>query len=370
MYGLTPLNLALDGTLEQFIELYNFTYEVYLEILKDHPDYRPGISFFRSNWNSYAIPKLLPQFELLAFRRRKLFTNKVQKIHLLPTHFKYFDFFNDDKIREYCWKVDFYRKWTYKSCPLTSKEQMYLNDENGIFEFQESVIELDGFLEALKRVFMRAIMEEIQKSDPSYDIFQSRRDVDGRIEHRMRLRHSECIISNSSTSPPTNSPLFLYTSLNHIGCKLNNHTLVPRKYYAKHTDGKNTVVLPVHYCETCNRYLCGTLSYALFKEHFGNFILQTQNLFSPSSSDWELRGESELHQLGYNVINGYLTAQERQNLLISILESKQLSFFQIVATIEQNIRTFKTNYKMHRAVEKWRSDLEFINTYMLNKKDT
>ena len=40
-------------------------------------------------------------------------------------------------------------------------------------------------------------------------------------------------------------------------------------------------------------------------------------------------------------------------------------FFEIVATLEQNIRTFERNYRMRNAVEKWHNDLKFLSEYML-----
>jgi hypothetical protein len=88
---------------------------------------------------------------------------------------------------------------------------------------------------------------------------------------------------------------------------------------------------------------------------------------SDSNSEWNLLRESKLHQLGYNVVEGNMTAFERQNLLVTLLNGKYISFFEIVSTIEQNIRMFQSHYKMQNAVQKWRHDLKFINEFAASK---
>ena len=137
---------------------------------------------------------------------------------------------------------------------------------------------------------------------------------------------------------------------------------------ALHSDGVHIVSLPVHYCEDCDRYMIGSRSLALFKEFCGNFIVNTKLLIPNTDREWEMLGESKLHKMGYNVIDGKLSLLERQNILIGLLEGKHLSFFEIVATIEQNIRMFESNPKMQKAIEKWRCDLEFINHYVIDKQ--
>ena len=127
------------------------------------------------------------------------------------------------------------------------------------------------------------------------------------------------------------------------------------------------MVLPTHYCEACNRYMIGSLTLSLFKEFGGDFIGRTLKWLPGDSKAWSVLGESKLHKLGYNVIEGKLSTAERQNLLIAILEGKQLTFFEIVATIEQNIHMFESNPRMQKAVRKWQCDLSFVNSYMLNK---
>ena len=122
-----------------------------------------------------------------------------------------------------------------------------------------------------------------------------------------------------------------------------------------------------YYCEDCNKYFCGNLSYSLLRGYLGKFLAVIHDHSNENNDPWHIEGESNLHRLGYNVINGQMTLEERQNLLVSLLTNKLITYFEVVATIEQNIRIFDGNYRMRAAVEKWRSDLQFINAYMLEK---
>ena len=356
-YSLTPLNLALDGTLEQFIDLYNFTKRVYLEELEETPLLITGN--YRNNFDSYMIPKLLPKFETLAFRRLRIFTLKLKNIHLSERHFKRFSFFDEKKTASFESNKELYR--VFDHLDIAKK----YNDP--LFAFHETIIDLEKFLEQFRFIVARAICEEIQKTNPDYTIFQAINDVDSRIQERMKMRRSECIVSIED-HPSTKEPLYLYDSLKNTACKKNNHTVIAKKYYAKHINGKQSVVLPAHYCKDCKKYMFGSQSLSFFKEYCGDFIVQTHYLFSPQDGFFAFTGESQLHKLGYNVVAGKLSAYERQNKLISILESKQLTFFEIVSTIEQDIRIFRNNPNMKNAVSKWRDDLQFINEYVLQKE--
>ncbi|MEE1283169.1 MAG: hypothetical protein UHK60_13110 [Acutalibacteraceae bacterium] len=363
-YDLTPLNLALDGTLEQFIELYNYTYNVYLKLIKDNPKLKLYEQNDRELLKLYAMPLIFPKFENLIFRRLSFFTNKYKSISLNSNHFKYFTFFDDEKITKFEWR----RQYEF---------ELFVNDRTGYndnyiildnnFVFEEIVSGLDKFLYYFRSIVVRAICEKEKEQNPSYTIFQASKDVRNRIKERMILRHNECKIPKNDNISLTDEPLYIYDALNNIACKRNNHELIPKRYHAQHTDGKNIIALPVHYCKTCKRYLCGRLSFSLYKEFFGKFVIETHNLILGQDDSWDLYGESKLHRFGYNVINGELTISERRDILVSLLESKKMSFFEITATIEQNIRIFEGNYLMFRAVEKWRSDLGFINNYMLDK---
>lgn len=78
--------------------------------------------------------------------------------------------------------------------------------------------------------------------------------------------------------------------------------------------------------------------------------------------------ESKLHQYGYNVIDGKLSSDERLDLLISLIESKRMSYIEICSTIENNIQIFSSSYRHQLAVRKWKDDLKAIGDYIIKNK--
>ena len=362
VFALTPINLALDGSLELFVELYEYTYNLYLDEVRRTPTRIEH----RDNLDAWALPQLIPAFELLAFRQLRIFTAKIKNIHLDPRHFKRFSFFHEGRIESFKRMRELDREWRNRG--FSPMNPRFTGPDKEIFEFQETAITLEHFIKEFKRIVIRAIQEELQKNDPSYTIFAARRDVDGHIAQRMMGRRNDCMIPNQKSFPPTSEPLYIFDALNNTMCKREKHRIVVKKYYALHTDGQHTVAIPVHYCESCKRYMIGSRSLSLFREFCGKFIVNTKLLMPGTNQSWDILGESRLHQLGYNVVDGKLSALERQNILVGLLEGKQLSFFEMVATIEQNIRTFENHPKMQKAVSKWQCDLKFINEYALQHR--
>ena len=376
MYGLSSLNLALDGSLDLFYELYINTYDLFYEkVNEDH-----SLILNRDRLNAIILPEIIPSFELLAFRRLRIFTKKIKNIHLYERHFKRFSFFDEVEITRIkshtAWELEWEwaTKWgkyfeeKYRTTEFTQNQKQRAEQEI-LSKFQDLFISFEQFIGEFQRIVIRAIHETIQNEDPNYTIFDARKDVEDHISHRMINKRNECIMPTSTSLPPTKEPLYVFNALNSTSCKKNNHRIVLKKYYALHSDGKNTVVLPVHYCAECNRYMIGSLSLSYFRDFCGKFIVQTHMLISDYDNSWDLVRESKLHQLGYNVIEGKLSSLERQNILISLLKGKYISFFEMVSSIEQNIRMFRNHYKMQRAVEKWRADLAFINEFMVNNKE-
>lgn len=363
-YSLTPLNLALDGTLDSFVEAYWSIYEVYLRKVRE----TPTLINIKSNLDSAVIPEILPILDFLVFKRLRIFTTKINRLSLHANHLKRFSFFNETRVEDFKWKKQYNLEWKNKGL-ASFVDERYLEAGNDEFEFQETAITLEHFLKEVQRIVIRAIHEEVKKDNPGYTIFDARAAVEARVAERMKKQREGCILPKNDDTLPNSEPLYVYDRLSSIGCKQDAHKLIIKKYYAIHMDGTHILAIPTHYCEDCNRYLIGSLSLSLFKEFAGEFIAQTYRTKSGFEDIWSFLGESKLHNLGYNVVDGKLSASERKNLLIGILEGKQLSFFEIVATIERNIHVFSSNPRMNKAVEKWRSDLQFINAYALNKKN-
>lgn len=159
-------------------------------------------------------------------------------------------------------------------------------------------------------------------------------------------------------------PLFLFDSLNSTKCKRDKHDIIQKNYYTKQFGTDDTLVLPAHFCNTCGRHMMGHISYSLFIEHFGKISAKIDSSGSSHLEKWNHRPESKLHSLGYNVQEGKLSINQRQSMLIWLLKSKQISFFDMVATIESDINQFQYIPRFNAAVAKWKMDLQFISNFV------
>ena len=335
-----------------------------MQVVDEHPSFSLSLPSGREHINRIAKSRILSDLNRVLGRYLEIFGVSGLKIIIQESHLKYFDFFDENRVHNIDFEIRMNQEWANKGYAWV--EQKYLSDMNSLYTIQNTMIGFDQFLDYFRRAVMRCICEEKQKNDTVYTIFQARRDVETSIGAYMKRCHHESMVSLNEKMELTEAPLYLYDALKSISCKREKHQIVPAKYYTMHMDGKNAIVLPVHFCVHCRKYLCGRISYSLFKLHFGRVGIITQEL-SDESNCWNIHGESMLHQLGYNVVEGKMSSSERQNLLVSILESKQMTFFEIVASIEQNIRIFETNYRMKNAVQKWKEDLLFVNEYMASK---
>jgi len=362
LYALTSENLAMDGTVEQFYELYSFIYDTYIDCIRQSGNFMPDPYCFDRS----VLGIIIKPFEKLVSRRIKLFTREYNYIRLSFDDFKYFSFFDKEKEQHFKWKAEFYL--SHKNRALTKEELLYCKEDNGDFHFEKTAIGFEKFLVVLKLVVARAIYRIKKSEGIECTPFEIRDWVESAIEVRMRRRREECKVHLATTIPPTDATLYLFESLNSTRCKRWNHNVVPKTFCAGLEDGVKTVMLPVHYCTECKKYMMGTISYRIFIDRFGKFtqlINKSESLFD---EPWGIDGESKLHSLGYTVVEGKFSSIERQKMLERFLDSNQISFFEMVSTIEQNIRLFSGQGRFYRAVQKWKDDLKHISEYELKKK--
>lgn len=71
--------------------------------------------------------------------------------------------------------------------------------------------------------------------------------------------------------------------------------------------------------------------------------------------------------LGYNVRDGEMTEQERQLLLLQLLNNNSVSYFEACRDIEQAIRLFSGRPKYEPSIMKWKKDLRFLGDYINGK---
>ena len=151
----------------------------------------------------------------------------------------------------------------------------------------------------------------------------------------------DCQDISVENSAKTDNTLYIFDNLICISCYKKNHPIVPARYVAVVAKNAKKISLPVHYCTCCNRFFIGAKTLSVFEKLFGKLIIEKKDISEMESGFGYFSPESNLHALGYNVIDGKLTENERERLLIYLVENDLISYAELCATIEQNINIFQ-----------------------------
>nr|DAH91387.1 MAG TPA: MqsA [Caudoviricetes sp.] len=130
--------------------------------------------------------------------------------------------------------------------------------------------------------------------------------------------------------------------------------------------GTEEVSVPAGHCPMCNRYFIMEDTYQSLK--FKGTILcrvsDERTYLSSSSDEFDTSGmaqRSVLKQCGYSVSeNSYLTSDGRKKLLCMIIDNGILDNTTVISYLRWFIRTREGQAGLQNAIEKWRSDLNFI----------
>lgn len=237
-------------------------------------------------------------------------------------------------------------------------------------KFTIKYISFREFLEQLQFVVTRILHHRITKGKPKYAFERLSSEINARIESLAKAKASVCKVEPSSSSPATTAPLYLFDILSSTLCYRNNHPVVPARFVADLANGTGQLILPVHYCNYCDKYFIGTKTLAQFEKDYGKVIVDRRKMSDDDDGFSSFRAESKLHQLGYNVIDGNMSEEARRSLLVYLLDHKRITYFEICSTIEQNIRHFQFSYRHQLAVTKWKSDLKYIGDYIINSQSS
>lgn len=161
-------------------------------------------------------------------------------------------------------------------------------------------------------------------------------------------------------------------------CMHNNHNLVDVKAVfttISRLGTVNKITIPAGYCPTCDMYFIMKSTYKQIK-HSGIPICRTmdeKSYIKNKTADTYYNGlasESVLMQFGYNVKKTEdLPAGQRRRILAAIVDNEVLSKSAIVSYFDLFIRQRETqrnrdgSLKFRDAIDKWRADREWINTY-------
>lgn len=121
------------------------------------------------------------------------------------------------------------------------------------------------------------------------------------------------------------------------------------------------------YCKECDAYFILKSDFKEIKKQgviLCPVIDRTQKYLNKNATKISTGNESEIHQLGYNVIknNGY-TTEQRQYILANIVENTNISKYAIASNIRRCIAQHKNQMNYSQSVKCWTDDLEFIQKY-------
>lgn len=172
-----------------------------------------------------------------------------------------------------------------------------------------------------------------------------------------------------NTAEPTDGELIVYDRLYSTTCHKESHPVVPSVFIAPQIFKPTLIKLPVHYCEQCKKHLIGIRTLDLYEDTFGKLLAEREYI-DDNVNDYDgFALESRLHRYGYNVRQGIYTEEDRQMILMSLIDNNRMNYWEICKTLEQNIQMFYDYPNHQQAIQKWKEDLKFISDYVSEKED-
>ena len=163
-----------------------------------------------------------------------------------------------------------------------------------------------------------------------------------------------------------NFVLHVYDSLLNVKHNRTQHNVESVTIKALKAQG-TLITFNAFYCHSCNEY------YTTRENIEKNFTLNRYPLIRFNfhfRQAYARREESELMMYGYTVKEGELSANQRQNLLARLITFGFLNKSYITGFIKYLINNNGRRANMKSAVEKWQSDLEFVQNFNIGTQRT
>ena len=232
-------------------------------------------------------------------------------------------------------------------------------------------ISFRAFLEELLIVIVRILAQRQNRQDPFKALKRVYEEVNDHIQ-ALVVQYRDRISVNTVPEGCNENPyLYAYSHFSLISCNQNNHTIVPDMYCAEKLDGSGFYRLPIHRCSTCGRKFIGKYTLDYYQKQFGRiYVIAKKELVTGATGAFEsLHLETELHTRGYNVVENGMSEKERRNFLIRLLESGEMTYFEISRDIKTAIHTQQNLPSHSAAVAKWKSDLAFLSEFIENHSE-
>ena len=159
-----------------------------------------------------------------------------------------------------------------------------------------------------------------------------------------------------------NFVLHVYDSLLNVKHNRTQHNVESVTIKALNAQG-TIITFNAFYCHSCNEYYTTRENIILNRYPLIRFNFHSRQAY-------ERREESELMMYGYTVKEGELSANQRQNLLARLITFGFLDKFYITGFIKYLINNNGRRANMKSAVEKWQSDLEFVQNFNIGTQRT
>ena len=334
--ALNENTLAIVGLYDETYALYCELDEIYQSAYRDfHELNSNGKILWPNNWDRISRPLIRKALDKFLVKNTFLFTQEFEKIHPTAPALNCFSML-DTKITK----------------PLT---------------ISVKIISFSSFLSEMEMFVFRILFNRKRHTLPKIDGERVFKELEQHIiavseQYRYMVRELP-----ESMKDIIESELTVFESLSLISCNQQHHTVEPTKYYAELLDGTGYIALPAHRCQICERLFIGRKTLDIYQKAFGRLFVKLrdeQNRSMETTAMSKFRFESELHCMGYNVVQGKMSIDERRALLIFILENNKLTYYQICRDIERCISIFHTSLKHSVAIDQWESDLMFLGEYI------
>ncbi len=237
-------------------------------------------------------------------------------------------------------------------------------------QIEVSIISYKTFLEKLFDLIVCVVLRRRWEDKPrlSYEIVEA--EILERMNGILSQYRKNMLLEQADDFTVSSGELFVYANFSSLSCNLKHHKVIPEQYIAKRASGSGYVVLSVHRCETCGRIFIGKYTLSLYESEFGKLdvLIRQDNDWNGTGSFEGIGFETQLHREGYTVSTNRLSECERRALLIRLLETKKMDYFEIVRDIKTAINTQKHLPGRTMHVERWKSDLDFLRQYMDDRR--
>ena len=194
------------------------------------------------------------------------------------------------------------------------------------------------------------------------------------------LRNVKCCdICNTVFVPsPTKEEIYfdIVENILYINQRIHNHQIrgkcvVSVTGVVRKIDG-SMLKINVEYCVVCGKYFIEEQQYNRYMELYGillgNFVYFNGFNFRYAPLN---NAHSLLNLCGYNVSQkDNLSVQTRQKILRYVMEMNLMSKEDIISHLCYYINLNRNQLSKKIAVKKWKDDLDFVNTFRMNKQRT